>query len=178
MPVPARSGSWLIVAGRDAVAQHLAERLRARGDVCTLVDAECSARELTQLLAASPAHVVHCAGTELMEEGSLSAASLLGAEQRLCGSLLQLAQLLSAASTVPHLTVLTRGAMSVPGDTRAPAIVSAPVLALGRSITRELPRLNCACIDLDPAHIDFAALCTQLSSANREELSVMRGAAS
>jgi acyl transferase domain-containing protein len=176
---PGTSGSWLILADRGGVGQQLAELLRSRGDVCIVVDAECTAPELSSLLASSPTHVVHCAGTEHLVGDSLSAESLLSAEQRFCGSLLQVAQLMSASPTAatPRLTVLTRGAMTLPGDTRAPAIVSAPVVALARAITRELPRLNCACIDLDPAAIDFAMLCTELLSGSREELSALRGAA-
>jgi acyl transferase domain-containing protein len=174
---PGAAGSWLILADRGGLAEQLAERLRSRGDVCILADADCTAQELTQLLATSPTHVVHCAGTELMPD-VISLASLLSAEQRLCGSLLQLAQLMSTLPTAakPRLTVLTRGALTVPGDAHVPAIVSAPVVALGRAITIELPRLNCACLDLDPADIDFATVCSELVSGNREDLTALRGA--
>jgi acyl transferase domain-containing protein/aryl carrier-like protein len=177
-PPPSATRTWILLADRGGLAEQLATRLRSRGENCTLVDVDCAVRDLPQLLAESPTHVVHCPGVDVNDDGPLSAALLLQAEQRLCGSLLQLAQALASAplSATPQLTVLTRGAMTVPGDTHPPAIVSAPVVALGRAIATELPRLNCACIDLDPGEIDFEALCAELVGQGRDDLVALRGA--
>ena len=155
-PAPDAS-RWLILADAGGTGDRLADVIRRRGGQTVMAR---FGENLDQVLASATAAplrgIVHLWGLD----GSISTADTAEqidlAEQRACGTVLELVHSLAASpnGSVAPLTVVTRGAQtaSAPGSVTASAVVSpAQAMAWGfsRVVARELPELRFTCVDLD-----------------------------
>ena len=165
---------WLILADRGGVGAKLADRLRARGDLCTLAfvpdraDQDFADGEV--LDPASPEDLQNFIGRQALETKgplygviylwALNAGGLetqepsdVGGDARLwCGGALHLVQALvqESGTTPPRLWLCTRGAQKVDVADKALSPVGATVWGLGKVIALEHPELRCVRIDLSP----------------------------
>ncbi|TSC24500.1 type I polyketide synthase [Corallococcus sp. Z5C101001] len=162
---------WLILAESSGTGRALAERLRARGQSCTLalpgpeyaqVDAETFSvsperpddmRQLLRTLGPQALRgVVHLWSLEAADLRSLTPESLEAASRQSCGSALHLVQALLEAEPTqpPALWLVTRGASAAGPVPELPGIAQAPLAGLAKVIAMEHPELRCAWVDLDP----------------------------
>ncbi|MFB1483782.1 SDR family NAD(P)-dependent oxidoreductase [Corallococcus sp. RDP092CA] len=183
------SRRWLILAGSSSTGRALAERLRARGEPCTLalpgaefarVDAETFSvspehpDDMRRLLRAlgpqAPRGVVHLWSLEAADPRSLTPESLEAASRRSCGSALHLVQaLLDAEPTQPPaLWLVTRGASAAGPAPELPGLAQSPLAGMAKVIALEHPELRCTWVDLDP-QADASSGAEQLDGELRAE---------
>ena len=156
---PSAKRNWLLFADKDGIGARIAERLRSRGDRCTLVyagafaaDPETSSIDPTQaadyerLLEVlntpdRPIHgVVHAWSIDLDVHDAFA--------PRGVASAMLLAKALLRKNRPPRLWIITRGGQYVGADDRALSPSQAPFWGLARSIAIEHPELACVAIDL------------------------------
>ena len=180
---------WLLFTDLAGVAAGLAERLRARGDRCTLVragsyavDANMSSigptspsdygRLIADLRAAGRniQGVVHAWSLDAGPWISMSAAELNQAQNHGAMSMMLLAQALVSASPAPRLWLVTRGAQEADAldDPLSPA--QAPAWGLAKALSLEHPELRCVCVDLPPSthEAEVDALAAELAEPGLE----------
>ncbi|ATB28248.1 SDR family NAD(P)-dependent oxidoreductase [Melittangium boletus] len=147
-------GTWL-VAGADAKATgELQEALASAGGSAIEVDLsgpESFTRQLGELSSAGrePRGVVFVARTGhpdtsdglhgMVRDDAVAVTSIVRALAR------------QAASTLPRLYLVTRGAQLINGETGTVSLAGAPLWGLGRVIVYEHPELRCKRIDADPS---------------------------
>lgn len=166
-----RPSHWLILGDRRGIGRQLAQRLRDRGDTCTLVlpgtayqhNGEgtftldpTEPEQFDRLLEDIPQiqGVVNCSNLGAPEV--LSATDLDVAIEASCGGTLHLVQaLLRKYDRPPSLWLVTQGAQAV--DDRLPNPAGASLWGMGKAIALEHPELNCALLDLDPADVGHEA---------------------
>ena len=202
--VPPVARHWLLFEDQGGVAAALGERLRGRGDCCTMVGAGAGyelhpGRAVIDSL--SPAHyrrllddlqatgravhgVLHAWSLDAASWESLSAADLAQAEARGAVSAMLLAQSLAMHAgehPSPRLWIVSRGAQQADPLDRLLSPVQAPVWGLAKTITLEHPELDCVCIDLDPGagagdDAATAALAAELDEPGAEtQVALRRG---
>jgi acyl transferase domain-containing protein/NADPH:quinone reductase-like Zn-dependent oxidoreductase/short-subunit dehydrogenase/acyl carrier protein len=156
-PGRAAMGSWLVLADAGGVGDALAERLRARGDLCLVVPPEASEelevrvrdidgplRGVVALWGADPAP-----GATLLTEPAVE--DVEAAQALACRGLLRIAQILARREGAPpRLWAITRGVQAVGPEALPPDVAAAPVWGLGKVVAREHPELRCTLVDLDP----------------------------
>jgi FkbH-like protein len=172
-PAQARTqvaGAWLVLCDGAGVGAALADVLRATGvPVTTVQRAGEFAREAgafqidpdniehyKRLLAAVDAesglNVVHLWGLDAAGNDALRADTL---EQSLALGTATIAHLLNAASSRraarATISVVTRSALGLPGDSDPVAVAQAPAWGFGRTAALEHPDIWKAAIDLEPA---------------------------
>ncbi len=171
----AESGSIIIVAERLTAARQLADALNGSGWTCALITAEPAADESSahHLLTVNPADLrtalqsLTGAGGQpcrnivvLVEDLPADDAPLTSATQQ-WARVVALTQALAQAGwrNAPRLWLVTRGTQAVTPDDRVPALSSAPLWGLGRTIAYEHPEFGCTLLDLptEPL-IDEAAI--------------------
>lgn len=157
----AASGAWLLLSDRSGVGEALAERLRARGQSCTLLPAN-EAGTLERVAQGTWRGVVHL--------GSLDGGSLDEQLRGGCQSLPSLLQRMnSGTSPNARLWLVTRGAQAVgPG---ALSVTQAPLWGAGRVLALEHPERWGALIDLPPERdtTEVDALCEELLGPDGED---------
>jgi acyl transferase domain-containing protein/NADPH:quinone reductase-like Zn-dependent oxidoreductase len=186
---------WLVFADHAGVAAGLAERLRTRGDCCTLVrggsyafDANMSTvgptsagdyRRLIADLRAAGRNiqgVVHAWSLNAGPWISMSATELDDAQNHGAMSIMLLAQALVSASPAPRLWLVTRGAQEADAfdDPLSPA--QAPAWGIGKALALEYPELHCVCVDLPPSNseAELDALATELTESGLESQVALR----
>ena len=187
---------WLLFADRTGVAAGLAERLRARGDRCTLVRAGAYAVESDTTSSIDPTSagdyrrliadlrtagrniqgVVHAWSLDAGPWISMSATELDEAQNYGAMSMMLLAQALVSASSAPRLWLLTRGAQEADAldDPLSPA--QAPAWGMGKTLALEHPELHCVCVDLPPksSEAEFDALAAELTKSGLESQVTLR----
>jgi acyl transferase domain-containing protein/NADPH:quinone reductase-like Zn-dependent oxidoreductase/aryl carrier-like protein len=178
---------WLIFADAGGLGARLADRLRARGDECTLVDAgepEDLDRLIGDFVGSDPSAglgIVHLWNLDAPRPDDLDATGLRDAQEAGLLSVVRLVQAWDrvAGDRSAPFYVATRGAQSVRDRPEPAAIAQAPVVGLGRVIAGEYPRLKCRLVDLDPEDRDGAinALLEELRSAGEEDEVAWRGPA-
>ena len=189
------SRDWLLFADHSGVASRLADRLRKRGDRCTLVrpgplviDADlssidhASAQHYRTLLAGlrsagrSITGVVHAWSLDCAQWDGLSAAELAKAESFGAVSAMQLAQALIDENPAPRLWLVTRGAQQAHGSDGLLSPAQAPVWGLGKTLAMEHPDLRCVCVDLAPrpAPVEVDALMAELAEPGLEQQVALR----
>ena len=198
---PQEKASWLVFADKGGIGARLAQELRARGDLCTLVDngssfEDCgqghyrinSSRpdDMLQLIeaVAGPDRlpcqaVVHLWNLDAPTSDGLSVDDL-GAAQG--PGLLSLVWLVQAWDRVTpdqeaRLFLVTRGAQSVAECPEQVAIAQAAAIGLGRVIAGEYARLRCVVVDLDPGADDggVGSLLEEIRSTDDEDEVAWRG---
>ena len=189
------SRDWLLFADHSGVASALADRLRRRGDRCTLVrpgplmiDADVSsidhgsAQHYRTLLAGlrsagrSITGVVHAWSLDCAQWDGLSAADLAKAESFGAVSAMQLAQALIDENPAPRLWLVTRGAQQAHGSDGLLSPAQAPIWGLGKTLAMEHPDLRCVCVDLAPrsAPAEVEALEAELAEPGLEQQVALR----
>jgi acyl transferase domain-containing protein len=186
---------WLLFADLAGVAVGLAERLRARGDRCTLVRAgpyavdtnmssigPTSAGDYRRLIAElrtagrNIQGVVHAWSLDAGPWISMSASELEQAQNHGAMSMMLLAQALVSVSPAPRLWLVTRGAQEVDAldDPLSPA--QAPAWGLGKALALEHPELHCVCVDLPPSNseAELDALAAELTESGLESQVALR----
>ena len=189
------SCDWLLFVDRFGIASALADRLRMRGDRCTLVrpgslmiEADVSsidfrsAQHYRTLLARlrsagrSITGVVHAWSLDCAQWDGLSATDLAAADGSGAVSAMLLAQALVDESPTPRLWLLTRGAQQAhtTDDLLSPA--QAPIWGLGKTLAIEHPDLRCVCVDLAPrsAPAEIEALEAELAEPGLEQQVALR----
>nr|AEH26539.1 polyketide synthase [uncultured Acidobacteria bacterium C5] len=158
---------WLVFGGEQGLGQELSALLSSNGAACTLVspgiefsrigertfqidpDRSDDYHRLIRDLDAS--RITHCVSLWAADETMWRApgAALPDRSRRLCESTLYLTQALTSASLAepPRLAIVSRGAVSVSGET-LPGLAGSPLWGMGKSIALEHPELHCLCIDL------------------------------
>lgn len=174
-PIASHPGrQWLIFADSHGVGERLAERLRGRGDACTLVfpGSQCERPEpdvwridptqpedfqrLLTLDNHTPGwdHIIHLWSLETPSVVDATAEHLQTATVLSCRSVLHLVQALDAVQwrDAPMLYLVTQGAQQ---QVEQPAGVAQSTLwGMGKVLMREHPELRCRLLDLDPADAD------------------------
>jgi acyl transferase domain-containing protein/acyl-CoA synthetase (AMP-forming)/AMP-acid ligase II len=189
---------WLVLVDRQGAGQQLAQRLRADGARCIVVepsqdyalvgpdhyrvnpaslkDFQLLLRDGWQTKPESALHVIHF--WSLDEPSFVSASPLPHAQTLSCGSALHLVQALAEADwpQAPRLWLVTRGAQAVDHHQRDLSIQQAPLWGFGQVVTLEHPDYHCTCIDLDPAAASQAMdpLLTALSAPRDETRIALR----
>lgn len=195
----ATPGTWIIFADRSRVAAALAEHLRWQGQRCFLVytgtayqqpDAETwqidpsNAEDYRRLITAIEAvtdfplrGVLHLWSLDATPSHSVTVAELEQAQTLGCGSILHLVQTLAQrqAAIIPHLWLVTRGAMPVVAD--APTIAQSSLWGMGRVVALEYPEIWGGMIDLAPdsPRDATALLLAELADAQGEDHLAFRG---
>ena len=161
---------WLIYADSGGFAAALAERLRARGDRCTLahagaprvlnadeciIDPACSDdhRALLANLRAAGRRVhgvVHAGSLDVPAWDDFATEDLDRARRLGVVSALHAAQALAVESPTSRLWLLSGGAQQTDAAESTLNPAQAPLWGLGKSLALELPELRSVCIDLDP----------------------------
>nr|CAD89776.1 MelE protein [Melittangium lichenicola] len=157
----AASSAWLILSDRSGVGQALAERLRAKGEPCTLLHAN-EEKRFEQVAQGAWRGVVHL---WTLDGGSLSEVLATG-----CESLPSLVQGLGQSSSPgARLWLVTRGAQAVGKD--IPSVTLAPLWGAGRVLALEHPELWGGLLDLpsewNASQVD--ALCEELLHSDGED---------
>jgi acyl transferase domain-containing protein/aryl carrier-like protein len=182
----AEPGHWLILADRGGVGDGLAERLRSRGEACTLVHPGSSLAERERIVqslagpgAASIRGVVHLWNLDAPRSGELSPSALAAAQDAGLKSVVQLVQTWDRAGAGPSapLFLVTRGAQSVGDRPELLEVAQSPAIGLGRVIAGEYPRLRCKLVDLDPRAEEsgLTALWDEIQAADDEDEVAWRG---
>ncbi|NEQ02898.1 SDR family NAD(P)-dependent oxidoreductase, partial [Moorena sp. SIO3F7] len=196
------SKSWLILADSKGVGQKLANLLRSKEEVCSLVFAgekyeQIAPGELSinphqaedfekviQTVAGNSRAlygVVQCWTTEAGVVQAINSEELRSLSKLGCGTTLSLVQALvkGGLSTVPRLWLVTSGAQAVPDNHPIiPGVAQSSVWGMGKVISLEHPELNCTCIDLDPEGTiegQADALFDEIWSEDREDQVAWRG---
>lgn len=193
-PHPQENGSWLILADQKGLGQHLANRLRRRGERCALVttqghlpeadpqtwqidvEAPEAYQQIVEQLRSEglPLRgVVHCWSLDTPDnEALISDLQALDAGLTVgTRSLLHLTQALMAAgfSTPPKLWIVTHNAQAV--DETDVQLAQATQLGLGRTIASERPEVWGGMIDLDqqdPIQDQAGQVLTEILSPGEE----------
>lgn len=165
------TGHWLVFADPDSIAWHLAAKLEAQGESCTLVRAgdaylgegqrsytlnpEC-ADDFVRLLEDQACTetlrgVVFAWGRAETKSSPPSLASLQAAQHRGCAGALHLVQALlkKGLPSPPRIWILTEQTQVLDGIPGPLWLGQAPLWGLGRVIAQEHPELACTCIDLE-----------------------------
>ncbi|MCC6810691.1 MAG: SDR family NAD(P)-dependent oxidoreductase [Deltaproteobacteria bacterium] len=178
-------GAWLLVCDRGGILARVAERLRERGHVCLeIASAAEVATGITEVRRAHkklPWHgVIYGACLDDMPRplAELDLGAIETAIRQSCIAALTTAQAIinEGLRGAPKVWLLTRGAQAVI-EGEAPAIGTAPVWSLARTLAMEVPELWCARVDVDPrkdAGID-AAIVDELTLADGEDQIALRG---
>ncbi|MEE8526152.1 MAG: SDR family NAD(P)-dependent oxidoreductase [Thermoanaerobaculia bacterium] len=188
-------GRWLIAADRGGIGERLAELLEARGESCALVFPATAGEEpepgrwmiepgdpaaFARVLSAAGQEdtsqwrgVVHLWSLEAgVEDGELTAESLLAGLQLSCASVLHLLQAVMAAGDRcrPRLWLITRGAQAAAAR-RSIALEQAPLWGLGRVMFREHPELGGGLVDLGggPPQEEAATLLEEIWAPDGED---------
>jgi acyl transferase domain-containing protein/acyl carrier protein/ribosomal protein S18 acetylase RimI-like enzyme len=179
---------WIVLEDESEMCRPLIERLRARGDRCTVVrpgdeyrcagESEISLNpglreDFDRLIeeAAGVQGVVQAWGLDAAGLGDPDGAVLSEAVQAVCDSTLMVMQALIASEPeeFPEVWVLTRGAVSArPGEDPF-ELAQAPLWGLGKVIDLELPECRCIRLDLDPAGGDAEAWVAEISDSRAED---------
>ena len=164
------AGRWLILGGKNGLADELAAQLAERGHEAVVARAGAAFERVgpssytlrpedpedMRRLAASAgalAGAVHLWSLDARPagaSGALEEAMVLG-----CGSALHLAQAMLEASPEAGLWLVTRGAQAIGQEPLA--VEQSAVWGLGLVMGQEHPDLRGTCVDLDPAHANEAA---------------------
>ena len=174
-PADEQSGSWLIFADQEGMAEQVASSLEKRGAHCILVSAGTQYGWLApNHYEVNPAEVADF--TSLLEEALMGRACrgvvyLWGIDEKLeenltgntypsglqvpdqalfhCGGVLHLVQALAQSGLEMPLWLVTQNAQAV--NTQAPLnVYQAPLWGMGRVIAQEHPELFCVRVDLAP----------------------------
>lgn len=174
-PVTLHSGKqWLIFADSHGLGEGLAERLRGRGDACTVAfpGSPCAGLEPDVwridptrpedfhrlLVLDKPTRdwdaIIHLWSLEAPSAAPATAEQLQAATVLSCRSVLHLVQALDAVPGrhAPLLYLVTQGAQQ---QVEQPAGVAQSTLwGMGKVLMHEHPELRCRLLDLDPADTD------------------------
>jgi acyl transferase domain-containing protein/acyl carrier protein/2-polyprenyl-3-methyl-5-hydroxy-6-metoxy-1,4-benzoquinol methylase len=180
-PIGDTSGRWLLVAGRDELADRLAALLREQGGEVVVVRADSSV-DLTQFVQTRPAGqpvwraVIHVAEPDSpgvpANVAELQAARLGGTR-----NVLAIVQALAAGeANPPQLWLVTRNLQPV-RDGCSLALTQAPTWGLGRVVANEHPELRCRMVDLgsDATPDEVEGLLRELLAADAEDEVALRG---
>ncbi len=168
-------GKWLVVADSVEAARPLVGALTNFGAACAVAAPHMSeiAGEHYQLSDAEPATLqailrdvaaegIPCRDVVVLASGTTADdTAMLAAASHHWSRVVALVQALVRAGwrNAPRLWLVTRGTQAVTPDDRVPALSSAPLWGLGRTITYEHPEFGCTLLDLptEPL-IDEAAI--------------------
>ena len=165
--------NWLLFADQGGVAAALGERLRRRGDRCTLVSdgagyemhpgrAVIDGRSATdhrrlledlQVDGQGLHGVIHAWSLDAPPWESMTAAGLSRSQEHGVVSAMLSAQSVarqSGENPPPRLWIVSRGAQQADVSDRLLCPAQAPVWGLAKTIALEHPELDCVCVDLDP----------------------------
>nr|WP_239470693.1 type I polyketide synthase [Archangium violaceum] len=187
-------GRWLILADRTGVGDALAERMKARGERCTVLHAGLGDARQRGVNPTDPADwqrvldqvardgggpfrgVVHLWGLDF-GAGAAPSGSALDESLRLgCGGLLSLVQRLGRGTgSNARLWLVTRGAQAVGAG--AVSVAQAPLWGTGRVLALEHPELWGGLLDLSPEveSGEVEALWEELSAPDGEDQIAYRG---
>lgn len=201
-PAEVGAGRWLIFADHGGTGTRLAERLRARGDACTLVFAgtayeewgdghvrldPTSAEDLLRLIAtqvgsgrAACRGVVHLWNLDARRGDELRPADIAAAQDAGLLSVVRLVQAWdqAAAENTTPLVLVTRGAQPFGEASEPLSLLQSPAIGLGRVIAGEYPRLKCKVVDLDPRAEDggvVSLFSEVLAQDEEDEVALRRG---
>ena len=160
----ATQSTWLLLANRQTVQPELTAALASALGSQNIVLAwigehEAQHPEAMQRLLAdlvhtkrTPQRVVYLGGCQnALPELEAERSDAIAHRIRLgCGSLLHLVQALLQLPQLPHLFVVTQGAVAVDAESGCSDPTQAPIWGLGRVIALEHPALQCRRIDVDP----------------------------
>jgi acyl transferase domain-containing protein/acyl carrier protein/phospholipid N-methyltransferase len=191
--------NWLVLAERDRIGQQLADLLRSKGELCTVVFPgkeykQIGEQEFTieptkldnfqQVLATvgnqQPLHgVVHCWNLNKISAEALTSSELKAASVQGCGSTLHLVQALVKAgfSQPPRLWLVTQGAQPVGVENpQVPGVAQSSLWGMGKVIALEHPELKCVRVDLDPDAVgdEAQALFEEIFAGDAEDQIALR----
>jgi amino acid adenylation domain-containing protein len=170
----------LILADRSGLSDSLAERLRKSGVNCTLVFNESDFKQYSderfaidpyrqkdymRLLEShaenhgrKPTGIIHMWALDSRNDNNLSSSSLAQTHHLLCGSVLNLFQVIESSDRLKstRLWLVTRGVQSRE-MVQSQAINQAPLWGLGRVAITEFSEFIGGLIDLDPRNSDHEA---------------------
>jgi acyl transferase domain-containing protein/SAM-dependent methyltransferase/acyl carrier protein len=181
----AAKGRWLILGDRAGTGRVVADRLRALGGSCLVIDAPAPGSDIDGAVAVLREQTARfvaegtCRGVvhlwSLDPLSSNDASAITQFVRRATGSALALAQSLAAQKTQPALTFVTRLAHAVgEGDEAAPH--QSPIWGLAKAVTLEHPEMACRCIDIDGSDAALDRLVHELLSRDHENQIALRAA--
>ena len=158
------AGEWLILADQAGYGKELAARLSARGARCRLLSDR--ARLESALTERHWAGIVHLWSLDAAPVEAMNAATLAAAQQKVCGSALQLVQALAARgdSLSPRLWLVTRGSQAVSSGQKSVEVAQALLWGMANAIAGEHPEWRTVRVDLDPgsSSADASWLCQEI----------------
>jgi len=185
--------AWLILADEAGFGQHLTGLLENKG-ISTLVGKkgdtfQCIDASTFSLDPSNPEHfrqlfneidgpgkkaiqkVVHMWAIDESVMPNEPVATFEYSQQRACGSVLHLTQVMATIPSPPRLVLVTMGAQAVSIGDKLTGVAQASLWGLGRVIALEHPEFNCIRIDLDPRSKDgnISALLNELTSAYTQD---------
>jgi acyl transferase domain-containing protein/acyl carrier protein len=160
------AGDWLVLADRTGYGKELAAELSARGARCSELS---DPSRLESAMAEKPwAGIVHLWSLDAPAAGTMNAATLTAAERTLCGSALELVQMLAvrAGSRSPRLWLVSRGAQAVSDTQKSVEPAQALLWGMANAIAEEHPEWRTVRVDLDPggAPSDTSRLCEEIAA--------------
>ncbi len=198
-PTENSRGKWLLFADHSGVAQQVAEKLRAKGNDCSLIFAENPTRNVLAGHTAISAKfvedfrrvfqatneqpiqgIVYCWGLDAPAAEELDAAALEAAQEPMSLGLVSLAQgWHETRDAESRLWVLTRRALSVGAEPEEVEMTQTPLIGLGRVITNEYPKLRCTTLDLGGFDVDaeVRGILAELADPQPEDEIALRGEA-
>jgi acyl transferase domain-containing protein/acyl carrier protein len=143
------TGKWLIFADSGGIGRDMAERLRAKGATCTIVDHEIDdfKRLLTELDDA-PTGVMHFRSLDAPDAAALTTESIETSFQLSLQSALLLAQALNNVSSPPKIWFFTREATAINDNPSISGLSQSPLWGLAKVVALEFPELWGGLIDL------------------------------
>jgi SAM-dependent methyltransferase/acyl carrier protein len=149
------SAHWLILPGRTGFAQILAERLRARGDLCTCSwltpEGPPDFRQILQDagLVSPLTGVIVLSNLDAPDSSSLTPDALEASVGVALGSSLALVQAIRQfyPSAPPKIWFFTRGAVAA-GDGSIPGLAQSPLWGFGKVLALEFPEMWGGLVDL------------------------------
>ncbi len=195
-PMIAESGSWLVLADHQGVAEALAEKLAEQGHGCHLIwpgeqrrlactgpdgnirgqvrpDALEDLADLLRELGSGEQAlqgIVHLWSLDLPNDhdDAFAVSHSFG-----CGSALRLLQAMAAMPLKPRLWLVTNGAQCLGTDSLDESLLAqSPLWGLGRVAAREHPEIRAIRVDLDPKAaraVQAEALLAELLSPDAED---------
>ena len=175
--VRTEKGAWLVVAGKDEVSKQVSAQLEAAGATCVILQAgdsfakagdkhytvnPGSREDFEQVLDQAygedaPRGIIHLWGLDARDPEAFDEQVLAGENHTVTGSVLHLAQALTAMSVnkrgwdnLPATWIATQGAYAVGGANEATRPTAAALWGIGRIIALETPEAFGGLVDLDP----------------------------
>ena len=164
---------WIIFADHGGLGQSLADLLEASGNRCTLVffgrDIDGSGENTHTIKTITPDsftgffqnicekerqphRIVHLWSLDAAPNDKLTPDSLNASNLLCCGSIVHIVKAITKSEQMenpPHLIIVTQRVRPIGNLLSDLSLAQAPLLGLGKAISKEHPEMNCLMLDID-----------------------------